>query len=82
MGLIYSVEDMLADPQYQARQLFEEVDIGRRKLKIPAILPKLEGTPGYTSWPGPSVGEHRDAVLADVGYSEAEIAALVADGDA
>jgi crotonobetainyl-CoA:carnitine CoA-transferase CaiB-like acyl-CoA transferase len=33
-GLIYSVKDMLEDPQYQARGMFEEVDVGGQPLKV------------------------------------------------
>jgi crotonobetainyl-CoA:carnitine CoA-transferase CaiB-like acyl-CoA transferase len=81
VGLIYDVADMFEDPQYQARGMFEEVTVGKRKLSIPAIVPKLARTPGFTEWPGPEVAEHRDQVLREVGYSDAEIAALSAGGD-
>ena len=52
VGPIYNVEDMLEDPQYQSRGMFEQVEINGEPLKIPAILPKLEATPGRTDWPG------------------------------
>ena len=81
VGLIYSVEDMMGDPQYQARGMFEEVDVGARKLTIPAILPKLTRTPGRTDWPGPDIGAHRDDVLKSLGLSEKEIARLAEAGD-
>lgn len=80
VGLIYDVADMMADPQYQARGMFEEVNVGDRQLTIPAILPRLERTPGFTDWPGPEVAEHRDQVLKEIGYSDAEIADLAGDG--
>lgn len=81
VGLIYDVADMMRDPQYQARGMFEEVSVGGRPLAIPAILPKLARTPGFTDWPGPEVAEHRDEVLRSIGYSDAEISALAAEGD-
>ncbi|HEY5646016.1 MAG TPA: CaiB/BaiF CoA-transferase family protein [Pseudomonadales bacterium] len=81
VGLIYDVADMTADPQYQARGMFEEVTINGKPLTIPAILPRLTRTPGFTDWPGPEVAEHRDEVLKSVGYTDAEIAALAASGD-
>jgi crotonobetainyl-CoA:carnitine CoA-transferase CaiB-like acyl-CoA transferase len=80
VGLIYDVADMMNDPQYQARGMFEEVDVGGRTLTIPAILPKLDRTPGSTRWPGPEVAEHRDEVLASLGYTPDELARLAADG--
>jgi crotonobetainyl-CoA:carnitine CoA-transferase CaiB-like acyl-CoA transferase len=46
-------------------------------LKIPAILPKLAGTPGRTVWPGPEVGAHNDEVLRQgLGLSAQEYARL------
>lgn len=65
-GPIYNVEDMFADPHFNARGLFEQVEINGKPLKIPAILPKLDRTPGRTDWPGPAVGSHTDSVLRDL----------------
>jgi crotonobetainyl-CoA:carnitine CoA-transferase CaiB-like acyl-CoA transferase len=76
-GPIYNVEDMVADPHFQARGLFEEVHIDGNPLKIPALVPKLSETPGGTSWPGPAVGAHNDEVFKDLlGMSDAEVASL------
>ena len=55
VGLIYNIKDMLEDPHYQSRDLFEEVEVDGNSLKIPAILPKLSKTPGRTNHPGPKV---------------------------
>jgi crotonobetainyl-CoA:carnitine CoA-transferase CaiB-like acyl-CoA transferase len=63
VGPIYDVKDMLEDPHYQARGMFESVEIDGEPLKIPAILPKLSDTPGRTDWPGGAVGEHNEEVL-------------------
>ncbi len=80
-GPIYSVVDMLDDPQYQAREMFETVQINGEDLKIPAIVPKLSDTPGRTDWPGPDVGAHNDEVLGGVlGLSSDELADLRARG--
>lgn len=65
-GPIYSVADMLADPHFNARGLFEEVETNEGPLKVPAILPKLENTPGGTRSAGPKLGEHTDEVLRDL----------------
>ncbi len=62
-GPINSVADMMNDPHFQARGLFEEVDAGGKPLKIPAILPKLTETPGGTDWAGPPVGAHTQEVF-------------------
>jgi len=80
-GPIYNVEDMFVDPHFRARGLFERVEIDGKPLEIPALMPRLQGTPGGTEWPGPAVGSHTDAVLGEVlGMGAAAIAALRADG--
>jgi len=80
-GPIYSVADMLADPQYHARGLFETVTIDGEPLKIPAIVPKLDATPGRTDWPGAPLGAHNDEVYRTLlGLDEAELSKLKQDG--
>ena len=80
-GPIYSVADMLADPHFNARGLFEEVQVNGQPLKIPAMMPFLSDTPGRTDWPGPTVGAHNDEILGKLlGYSADELAALSRDG--
>lgn len=81
VGPIYNVADMMADPHYQARGLFESVDVDGDTVQIPAILPRLESSPGRTQWPGPALGAHSDEVLTSVlGKDSRQIAALRASG--
>ncbi len=65
-GPIYSVADMMADPHFQARGMFERVEIDGKPLDIPALLPKLTETPGETQWPGAAVGAHNNEVLGEL----------------
>jgi crotonobetainyl-CoA:carnitine CoA-transferase CaiB-like acyl-CoA transferase len=65
-GPILNVEDMFNHPHYQARGAFEEVTVDGEILHIPAIAPRLVDTPGRTERPGPQLGEHTDAVLAEL----------------
>ena len=65
-GPIYNVEDMLADPHFNARGLFEEVEIDGAPLKIPAIVPRLSRTPGATRWPGRELGRDNAQVLGEL----------------
>jgi crotonobetainyl-CoA:carnitine CoA-transferase CaiB-like acyl-CoA transferase len=80
-GPIYSVVDMLKDPHFNARGLFEQVEVKGAPLTIPAMLPLLTATPGRTDWPGPDIGQHNGEVLGGLlGLGEAELAALHRDG--
>ena len=76
-GPIYSVADMIDDPQYNARELFETVEVAGEPLKIPALVPKLGDTPGATLWPGPELGAHNHEVYVDtLGLHEDELRSL------
>ena len=80
-GKIYSVRDMMSDPQFLARDMFEQHHFADgTPVKLPAITPKLSATPGATRWLGPALGAHSDQVLAALGYSADEVAALRRDG--
>ncbi len=72
---IYSVRDMMQDPQFLAREMFEQHQFkDGSSIKLPAVTPKLSETPGSTRWIGPELGEHTDEVLKTLGYSDQEIA--------
>lgn len=80
-GKIYSVRDMMTDPQFLAREMFEQHQFADgTPVKLPAISPKLSATPGQTRWIGPALGQHNDEVLQSLGYSAEQIAALKQDG--
>lgn len=81
VGKIYSVRDMMSDPQFLARRMFEQHAFADgTPVKMPAITPKLSETPGETKWLGPALGEHTEDVLRTLGYDEAGIVALRRDG--
>lgn len=81
VGPIYNVADMMADQHFQARGLFEQVEINGKPLKIPAIMPRLEKTPGSTEWSGPTLGQHTEAVLSELlDLSDQQIVELNKDG--
>ena len=79
-GPVYNVEDMMQDAHFKYRELFEAVEINGESLKIPALMPKLQGTPGGTEWAGPAVGSHTDEVLHSLGLDSAHIAELKSAG--
>ena len=80
-GPIYDARDMFEDPHFRARGLFQEVSIDGQPLNIPAIIPRLERTPGKTDWPGPKLGAHNDTVYGELlGLDAAALAALKTAG--
>jgi crotonobetainyl-CoA:carnitine CoA-transferase CaiB-like acyl-CoA transferase len=80
-GPIFNVADMMADPHFNARGMFESVEVNGKPLKIPAIPPLLGETPGRTDAPGPALGAHTDEVLESLlGLQADERAALRAAG--
>ena len=80
-GPIYSVRDMAEDAHYAARGMFERVEVDGRSLAVPAIAPKLAGTPGRTDFAGPALGAHnRDVFCGLLGLDEHELDALAAAG--
>jgi crotonobetainyl-CoA:carnitine CoA-transferase CaiB-like acyl-CoA transferase len=81
VGPVYTLEEMLEDPQLRHnRSFFEREDpvAGRmREARPPARFSKTPEAPGGLA---PSHGEHTEAVLAELGYAAGEIAALRAEG--
>lgn len=74
---IFSVADMFADPQFQARGMLEAALLPDGKpFHIPGVVPRLSETPGGTEWIGPSLGEHTSAVLEHLGYTPEAIGRL------
>jgi formyl-CoA transferase len=78
---IYSVADMLDDPQFIARKMLETAQLPDGKdFLIPGVVPKLSLTPGETRWLGPSLGEHTEEVLKYIGYPPEEIVRFRSSG--
>jgi crotonobetainyl-CoA:carnitine CoA-transferase CaiB-like acyl-CoA transferase len=76
-GRIYSVADIVDDPHYAARDMILPTELpGDVTVKMPGIAPKLSDTPGAVKWPGPTLGQHTDEVLAGLGLQAGDIAQL------
>lgn len=80
-GRIYSVADIVADPHYQARDMILNAELpGGATVKMPGIVPKLSDTPGRVNWQGPSLGQHTQSVLGDLGLPDEMIKRLKDEG--
>ena len=78
---IYSVVDIVKDPQYQARDMILEMnDPALGETKVPGVVPKLSKTPGSVKWLGPEMGRDNLEVLKSIGLTESQIAAMKEQG--
>jgi crotonobetainyl-CoA:carnitine CoA-transferase CaiB-like acyl-CoA transferase len=71
---VNTMQDVWAHPQLRARGRWTEV--GSPKGPVPAMLPPGSWDVGPRMDPVPELGEHTDAILAELGYGKADIEAL------
>lgn len=79
-GPVYSLQEVLSDPQVQARELLQYVEYPGSPTAIPlATTPvRLSATPGEVRSRAPLLGEHTVEVLSELGFSKEEVAAFQA----
>ena len=75
---VLSMTEATQHPQAQQRQAFVEVD----GVVQPAPAPRFGRSRPGTPRPAPLIGQHTRELLGEAGYSEAEIATLLAGGSA
>ena len=76
-GPVHDLDEVIKDPQLQARGLFASVqhpDIGT--LPQIAFPVKLSATPATIRTPPPELGEQTEAIIRELGYSSEEVARL------
>nr|WP_316643319.1 CaiB/BaiF CoA-transferase family protein [uncultured Roseateles sp.] len=82
-GRVLTVPEVLESPQIRHRELlqtFDDVPGVDRAITVPRAGFRLSDGEPRTSSPPPLLGQHTDAVLLSVGFSEADIQQLRAEG--
>lgn len=79
---IHSVEQIVHDPQYIARDAITQVThpiLG--PVAMQNVIAKLSVTPGRVRHPGPDLGQHNEEIfLGELGLTSTEYEALISDG--
>ncbi|MDB5655907.1 MAG: CoA transferase [Tardiphaga sp.] len=77
IGPIYDTAQLMQDPHYIERELIADYpDAEMGQLPMHHVVPRLLGTPGSIRTPAPELGEHNSELLAEVGITGADQAAL------
>jgi crotonobetainyl-CoA:carnitine CoA-transferase CaiB-like acyl-CoA transferase len=76
-GRVLDLAEVFSDPQVQAQEMALEIDHpGHGPVRMSGFPVKLSATPARLRLPAPTLGEHTDEVLRDLGYEAQRIAAL------
>lgn len=74
-GKVYTIKDIVADPQYQAREMILDARLPDGTMtKVPGIVPKLSETPGTIYRDAPALGQDTRDVLKSFGVDDDRIA--------
>ncbi len=66
-GPVYSIADIVADPQFQARGMIREFfDPRIGKMLMPGVVPILSDTPGQIRWAGPGIGADNEVIYKEL----------------
>lgn len=81
VGPVFDTADIFEDPHFRERSVIVELpDKETGAIPVHNISPRLMSTPGAFHRPAPELGEHTAEVLHELGYSDAVLRQLQADG--
>jgi crotonobetainyl-CoA:carnitine CoA-transferase CaiB-like acyl-CoA transferase len=74
-GPVYELDEVLSDAQVRARNLLEEKEYpgGAKPVPVASTPVRLSETPGEVRRRAPTLGEHTDEVLSELGFTADEI---------
>jgi crotonobetainyl-CoA:carnitine CoA-transferase CaiB-like acyl-CoA transferase len=76
-----TLDELENDPQIRARNMIVEVTTpSGETVKQVGISLKMSETPGSIRSLAPALGQHTDAILADLGYASQDVARWRAEG--
>jgi len=71
-GKVYDAADIAHDPHYQAREMILDATLPDGSIvKVPGIVPKLSETPGQITRQAPTLGQHTNEILTELGIDAA-----------
>jgi crotonobetainyl-CoA:carnitine CoA-transferase CaiB-like acyl-CoA transferase len=81
-GPVYSVDEIFADPQYEARgNILRMHDPRMGELAVPNLVPRLTETPGKVNWLGMELGAHNTEIYQErLGLTSDDLARLRSEG--
>ncbi len=81
-SIIYSVDDIVEDPHYSARENIIEVEHPRLgPVKMQGVVPKLSGTPSAPPRAAPALGADNEAIfMGRLGMERAQYEELLSEG--
>jgi crotonobetainyl-CoA:carnitine CoA-transferase CaiB-like acyl-CoA transferase len=73
-GAVRDVGEVLADPQLAAREMVQQVEHATLgPIRVTGVPVKLSDTPGAVRSAPPTLGQHTESVLGELGFSREEI---------
>jgi len=80
-GPIYDISQILEDPHFISREVLSDYpDDEMDSLPMHHVVPRMMGTPGSIRTPAPSLGQHNESLLSELGFDQAAYRRLVNAG--